>query len=85
MALLDEAKAIGTRKPQRCEVQHAMDANPKLADEIVELITSPRSVVPHSVVERVLRSHGMHVGQYTIGRHRDGRCRWCTDAGRTYS
>lgn len=82
MSLLDEALAQSERVPKMCDVRAVLTDNPELADEIVAMLKNHKAT--HEAVSRVLAKRDIHLGSFTISRHRLGNCAGCRKAGYTW-
>ena len=82
MSLIEEALADNRQRGPECDVTRALNAHPKMADDIAALIRAAH--VQASAAARTLERHGVHITQATIRRHRAGDCATCKQAGRAW-
>ena len=79
-SLLDQARAGAILPGPKCDIVKALDANPSLRDEIIELMRAHD--VGHSPAARILTdATGVDIATDTVGRHRRGQCVNCRKAG----
>lgn len=71
--MLDEARAIGTRKGPTCSVAILLETRPDIASELREALAARD--IPSSAIAAALKRRGIEFNQESLQRHRRGACR----------
>ena len=73
-SLLDLARAEVRKPGPYCGVRIAREANPELADQVVELIDNTPAPIPYKVASATLAKVNITLRPDAISRHRRGEC-----------